>query len=1103
MLYCECKLYHFLIFMRLPSAIKVMFVFASLFAGFFIVGNAHANTVQITGHVYIDQNQNGKSDFSSDPFVGSSGSDCERSKTVEGVRIQAMYTSGTQIVEPDTCSSEIFTGFSTNHANYVIDGVPRGEFVTLKLITPAGWQSAFDEISGFKAGDTAGTSFMIVQQSEPLYQRFTVDGVTYPRHGQVVTRGESMYITWRSRGVEKVKLQYGSGSIIPNEDTVIAELDSNLGYYEWDVPSNLVPGEFDYFIRMSDVGNSSVWRDSSKFTIVPGSDERVVAVLTPNGGEQYHLNNIQDIRWSTTGQSDSVRISAIVDDCGSSYGVSCSQGTEYLINVKAPNTGKYAWRVGEDFNRGSIPTGSYKIKIKDLSTDAEDQSDIVFNIIEQEVTTYDKLSNAQYGYSINYPSSATYYETNTSNEIDSIGRLQRTVFALDNVIDDVIKHSATFQVSVYKPEKYSQQKQFVGDCSGFLGFDCNHGFVTVDGGVVEFREITQDSEYNYYGLVRNNSYVYTIFFGDEKNEQVKNIVHEMVGSLSIPNYADYVITDITFNPAFPIAGKQVVATATVKNQGGSRVPDGMRKIDIKWRYDRGVPNFLSGGSLLEFPQPGEVKTLRFLTQTFQAGIYDFIFAIESEDGDTANNSIQKTLTVIDPADAAQAVPVVSLISPSEGKAGSSVTVEIVGSNFTGACELSGCGVSPVSSKGLKLTSARFVSDSKILASYRIFDDAIAGTRMITVATEAGQSNKMPFKVISENVEEQKLNILSPNGSIIWTVGKKQEIVWEAEGFNNLEKVQILLLKPDCTNCAIQTVETVTSGVDANTRSFFWTIPSSVIPGKDYLIRIISGGVSDASDRMFTIEEGQTDLPVVKDEPYVGPPPSCLQNNTLIKLPDDPKIYIVENCKRRWIQTLEEFNREGHKFEEVKKVDAATLEKHEDIKKAVAQIKEIVAELVRAANDERVYRVVQGKRLWIPTAEVFNRQRLDWGAVQETSSAAVNNIPTVRLVRTIGDKKVYYLTGGGQKRHVPSAEVFESYGNSWDDVLDVDPDIVNAYKDNELIRHSGQERVYKLEGGKKRWIKSGDAFGKKGYKWEEVGIVNDEELASYPDGTPIE
>ena len=112
-------------------------------------------------------------------------------------------------------------------------------------------------------------------------------------------------------------------------------------------------------------------------------------------------------------------------------------------------------------------------------------------------------------------------------------------------------------------------------------------------------------------------------------------------------------------------------------------------------------------------------------------------------------------------------------------------------------------------------------------------------------------------------------------------------------------------------------------------------------------------------------------------------------------------------------------------------------------------------------------------------------------------------PEYNLVRTIGGIKVYYITESGLKRHIPSPEVFNSYNNSWSDIVEVGANVVDGYEDNNLIRLEGGIRVYLLEDNIKYWIETAEVFNNRGYDWQKIAPVNQIELDAYQEGMSVE
>jgi len=164
---------------------------------------------------------------------------------------------------------------------------------------------------------------------------------------------------------------------------------------------------------------------------------------------------------------------------------------------------------------------------------------------------------------------------------------------------------------------------------------------------------------------------------------------------------------------------------------------------------------------------------------------------------------------------------------------------------------------------------------------------------------------------------------------------------------------------------------------------------------------------------------------------------------------------------------------------------------------------VIAELVKTAESPKVYQIMETKKHWVSSLVVFNERRFNWTDVEVIEQEDLDDYQTIDLVRAVGDYKVYHLTESGLKRHVPSVEVFNSYGYKWENVKEVSATECNAYSESILIRAEGEHKVYKLENGKKRWIKTVRAFNRSKFNWNEIASVNTIELNAYSEGVVIE
>lgn len=108
----------------------------------------------------------------------------------------------------------------------------------------------------------------------------------------------------------------------------------------------------------------------------------------------------------------------------------------------------------------------------------------------------------------------------------------------------------------------------------------------------------------------------------------------------------------------------------------------------------------------------------------------------------------------------------------------------------------------------------------------------------------------------------------------------------------------------------------------------------------------------------------------------------------------------------------------------------------------------------------------------------------------------------KLVKAATESSIYQLLKNGFKKHIINPEVFASYGYQWKDVVVIPDEEIRAYSDIDLIKGEGDYKVYKIEDGIKRWIKTEEAFERLGYDWSKIILMNATELSVYQIGEPI-
>ena len=171
----------------------------------------------------------------------------------------------------------------------------------------------------------------------------------------------------------------------------------------------------------------------------------------------------------------------------------------------------------------------------------------------------------------------------------------------------------------------------------------------------------------------------------------------------------------------------------------------------------------------------------------------------------------------------------------------------------------------------------------------------------------------------------------------------------------------------------------------------------------------------------------------------------------------------------------------------------------------------VAEVVQDEQG-RVYRIatigggatqIEKRKLYIPSFTLLNSLREFYGRMQKVGQQTITDIPRVRLMKTADKDDIFYITATLLKRRIPSEAVFQSYGNDRREVVVVKPEELAAYPDSRLIRLTGDTRVWYLEGGSRRLVRSSDIMRRHGFLFKNVAPVNFAEYNSYPEGMPLE
>lgn len=145
---------------------------------------------------------------------------------------------------------------------------------------------------------------------------------------------------------------------------------------------------------------------------------------------------------------------------------------------------------------------------------------------------------------------------------------------------------------------------------------------------------------------------------------------------------------------------------------------------------------------------------------------------------------------------------------------------------------------------------------------------------------------------------------------------------------------------------------------------------------------------------------------------------------------------------------------------------------------------------------KIYAIVNNQKHAIASPSIFNAYKYTWSKVKNISPTQLSRYARVKLVKAIGQPAVYYLTDRGQKKVIPSANIFLAYSNKWSDIVELLPDDLAKYPDVKLIRLEGDTKIYLIENNAKRHVRSMDVFTRMKLRVDDVVTVKKIEFDAY-------
>jgi hypothetical protein len=184
-----------------------------------------------------------------------------------------------------------------------------------------------------------------------------------PNGGECWTRGNSYDINWYSGIGGDVNIELYKGGIF---NSVITSNAPNSGSYNWSIPAGQLPG-VDYTVKISSVSDPGLYAFSDDAFSICSQ----LALSAPNGGEVWHIGQIYDITWATSGIGGNAVLEYSTD----------AGATWDTIVTATPDNGIFDWSVP------STPTTLARVRVSHESCPGNyDESDADFTITEYAVT---------------------------------------------------------------------------------------------------------------------------------------------------------------------------------------------------------------------------------------------------------------------------------------------------------------------------------------------------------------------------------------------------------------------------------------------------------------------------------------------------------------------------------------------------------------------------------------------------------------------------------------------------------------------------------------------------------------------------------------------
>ncbi|MCP4220554.1 MAG: S8 family serine peptidase [bacterium] len=242
-----------------------------------------------------------------------------------------------------------------------------------------------------------------VDTSDALFSIVPIPAITLtsPNGGREWMVGESRAVTWTSEGaVGDVKIEYSAD----NGATwmLITAATANDGSFDWTVPDAV---SSQCLLRVGEPDGNPVDTSDALFSIVPIP---AVTVTSPNGGEEWMVEENYTITWTSIGTVGDLKIQYSTDN-GASW---------VVITATTANDGSFTWTVPDAVSSQCL------LRVGEADNSPIDQSDALFSIVPIPAVTVTSPNGGeewQAGTSQDITWDSIGFDTNVNIEVSSAG----------------------------------------------------------------------------------------------------------------------------------------------------------------------------------------------------------------------------------------------------------------------------------------------------------------------------------------------------------------------------------------------------------------------------------------------------------------------------------------------------------------------------------------------------------------------------------------------------------------------------------------------------------------------------------------------------------